>query len=233
MNRPEISNAQTTTSSSQAFPKAPIRSGNPVTLTRQAQPRLDYTLYPKVSEPSTILTRVASLRAEVSTANSLSKIHKEADLFSFLQEAAGMCILHVLIGEKASHKLFCCPMYSTFSSSYLPFRSKIRFSKTGICYRCAVPTSDRFEHPNRSKTDDVACKFDDILKPLAFAIFSIPCLRDVVLPEAGVHPREFPSFEDYACWLGVIRPGPQSLFNLWEVCHAYIHLTNNKRFALP
>ncbi|KAH0825701.1 hypothetical protein J3R83DRAFT_10808 [Lanmaoa asiatica] len=122
---------------------------------------------------------------------SLNKATKDAAVFRFLQDNAGTCILHIIAGANASHYLNKCSIYLQFSPPYRAFRSSIRFSRTGICYRCAVPTSDRFEHPNRSKSDTSPCKFDDILKPLAFAVYSISSLRTLVIPEAGALPEQF------------------------------------------
>lgn len=160
---------------------------------------------------------------------SLNKATKDAAVFRFLQNNAGTCILHIIAGANASHSLSKCSIFLQFSPPYRAFRSSIRFSRTGICYRCAVPTSDRFEHPNRSKSDTSTCKFDDILKPLAFAVYSISSLRTIVIPEAGAPPEQFPTAEMYARWLGEFRSSADPTNNLWEVCHAYIHLLTNSR----
>jgi hypothetical protein len=179
------------------------------------------------------MLRINPPQEDIPLASSLPKNQKEAIILKFLQESEGMCILHILSSGDASHKLFKCTIYPKFSLSYHRFRSGIFFSKQGICYRCGVLTSDRFDHPLRSKGGDAVCKFDDILKPLSFAIYSVPSLREVVIPEAGAHPRDFASAADYAKWLGDIRPGSQSMFNLWEVCLSYIHLLNHSRYAYP
>ena len=160
---------------------------------------------------------------------SLPKAEKELVVFRFLQECKAFCIVHVLVGGDAPHKLFSCSVSRDIFRSFKPFRSQIRYSQPGICYRCGVPTSERFDHPFRSKGADPTCKYDDILKPLAFAVFSIPSLRDIVIPEAGGCLRDFPSIGDYAKWLGEVPTGLQSMSNLWEVCHAYVHLFKHNR----
>lgn len=157
--------------------------------------------------PSVNMLRMNPPQEDIPPASSLPKNQKEAIVFQFLQESEGLCILHILSSGDASHKLFKCTLYPNFSLSYHQFRSHILFSKPGICYRCGVLTSDRFDHPFRSKRDSSVCKFDDILKPLAFAVYSVPSLRDVVIPEAGAHPEDYASAVDYAKWLGNIRPG--------------------------
>ncbi|KAH0831423.1 hypothetical protein J3R83DRAFT_14095, partial [Lanmaoa asiatica] len=149
---------------------------------------------------------------------SLTKEAKEATLFRFLQECEGTCMLHNVVNGSASHKLFACEAWLTFRASYHSFRSQIRFSARGVCYRCCVPTSQQFDHPFRSKTDDLPCRFDDILKPLSWVLYCLPPLRDVVLDQAGVSPQLFHSSRDYAKWLGEVRPGSNALSsNLLEV----------------
>lgn len=165
-----------------------------------------------------------------SIACSLNRMAKERAILQFLQENAGMCILHIITGGDASHHLYECPIFSQFSPPYRTFRSSIRFSKTGICYRCGVLTSDRFQHPNRQKNDSLVCKFDDILKPLAFAVYSIPLLKNQVLSEAGVSPENFANPHAFAQWLGGVRSALEGMFNLWEVCHAFIHLFKSARY---
>ncbi|KAG6374249.1 hypothetical protein JVT61DRAFT_4263 [Boletus reticuloceps] len=226
---PEVPANHSRTFDTPATGSRPQMFSNALVPSVSALPRPDATRRPVVSNISSSSTNVShvSTHRDIPAASLSSKFQKEANVSRFLQESEGMCILHILAGDVASHRLFTCPIYSTFSSPYIRFRSNIRYTRTGICYRCAVLTSDRFNHPNRSKTDDVPCKFDDILKPLAFAIFSIPEIRDVVLPAAGVQSPELVSSDDYAKWLGTVPAGPQALFNIWEVCHAYVHLTDN------
>ena len=173
------------------------------------------------------------LKGDASTACSLRKVQKELVLFRFLQEREGMCIVHSLVGANATHKFFSCSASRKIFQSFKAFRSQIHYSQHGICYRCGVLTSDRFDHPLRTKDGNPACKYDDILKPLAFAIFSIPPLRDIVIPEACGRPLDFRSIGDYAKWLGEVPAGSESMFNLWEVCHAYVHLLNHNRCVYP
>lgn len=212
---------------------APRRSPNRPRRSPTFANRLLPVLQDAPRRPPTFANRLlpVPLEAAVPRLPSLSKPQKEMNVFRFLQESEGMCILHLLCGGDASHQLFKCTMYATFSSLYLPLRSAIRFSTPGICYRCCVLTSDRFDHPFRSKDKNEPCRFDDILKPLCFAIYFVPSLRDIVLPEAGVDPQQFPSGRDYAKWLGNVLPNFESMYNMWEVCLAYVRLRDNNRFV--
>lgn len=166
---------------------------------------------------------------------SIAKEEKEATLFRFLQECEATCMLHNVVNGSATHKLFSCEAWQTFRLSYHSFRSQIRFTARGICYRCCVPTSQQFDHPFRSKNDDPPCRFDDILKPLSLLVYCIPPLKDVVMDQAGVGPNFFHSSQNYAKWLGEVRPGCNALpSNLLEVCHAYIYmLVHNRLVSVP
>lgn len=161
---------------------------------------------------------------------SLPKDKKESTILKFLQQHEGLCILHVLVDGGASHRLCVCDAWATFRTSYHLFRPHIRFLVKGVCYRCGVPTSQRFDHPFRSGSNDPPCRFDDILKPLSWALYCIPSLRSIVMNHAGVSPDHFRSPRDYAIWLGENRHGSESLsINLLEVCHAFIYLLDNHR----
>ncbi|KAF8549215.1 hypothetical protein OG21DRAFT_1500556 [Imleria badia] len=212
-----------------SIPSNPIRSPDGFSsLLRSSRPPINPTRRSPIPNTSNV-SRNVPLGGEIPRAFSLPKAQKEAIVFRFLQECEGMCIVHVLVGGDASHKFFSCAASRTFFSAYKAFRSQIFYSKPGICYRCGVLTSDRFDHPFRSKGDKPACKYDDILKPLAFGIFSVPSLKDIVIPGAGGRLQDFHSVGDYAKWLGNVSPGSQSMFNLWEVCHSYVHLLNDNR----
>jgi hypothetical protein len=180
------------------------------------------------------LRRAAQTAVEsLPRACSLPKDQKEPTVLRFLQQHEGMCILHVLVDGGASHKLCACDAWTTFRTSYHSFRSHIRFLVKGVCYRCGVPTSKHFDHPFRSGNEDPACRFDDILKPLSWVLYSIPSLKAVVMDHAGVSPDHFRTSRDYAAWLGEDRHGSESLLiNLLELCHAYIYLLDNDRSVL-
>lgn len=109
--------------------------------------------------------------------------------------------------------------------------SHIQFIVRGICYCCEVPTSQHFDHPLHSKNDNPPCRFDDILKPLSLVLYPILSLRNIVLDHVGISSETFWSSQDYAAWLGEVHPGSDFLLNLWEVCHAYIHLLMHQRLV--
>ena len=139
-----------------------------------------------------------------------------------------MCILHVLVDGGASHKLCTCDAWMTFQTSYHSFHQHIRFLVRGVCYRCGVPTSKRFNHPFCSKNNNPACRFDDLLKPLSWVLYSITSLRGVVMDHAGVDSDRFCSSRDYAAWWDEDRYSSGSLTtNMLEICHTYLYLLDN------
>jgi hypothetical protein len=150
----------------------------------------------------------------------------------FLREHEGRCIIHIFLGDPAAHKLYSCRYNAAFTSQYHPFRKSFRFS-VGMCYRCGVPTSSVFDHPNRDKNDPSPCRYDDMLKPFAFLIYAVPSIRDVVLLEAGGSPGTVVSPEQFGQWVGATRPTINAISNLWELTHAYIHLVSTNRLGFP
>ncbi|KIJ09038.1 hypothetical protein PAXINDRAFT_102375 [Paxillus involutus ATCC 200175] len=193
----------------------------------------DATSYPPrltipVPEPSHTITTPPVTTMADARACSLPKDKKEQTILKFLQEWAGSCVLHAFIAGHSTHKLFSCSLYNHFSEGFSPFRSKIRLER-GMCFRCGVPTSPSFDHPFRDKGDTKDCRYDDILKPLSFLIYSVPSIRDVVLQEAGTNQGDFANVQRYAAWIGTTRAGPQGMSNLLEIAHAYFHLLSQNK----
>ena len=159
----------------------------------------------------------------------LPKEDKELAVFKFLQEHEGMYILHTIVDGGASHKLCACDAWTTFHTSYHSFHSQIQFIVKGVCYCCSVPMFQCFNHPFCSKNNNPPSRFNDILKPLSWVLYSILSLRAVIMDHVGVGLERFCSFWDYVGWLGEDWHGNESLINMWEMCHAYAYLLNNNR----
>lgn len=138
-------------------------------------------------------------------------------------EQAMPCSLCWLFGDNKYppgpfHRAFTCPWEIIKSPPYATFKAGVRFDKGFfLCYVCCIPHLPPFDHPKGSQ----GCTFDDVIKPIAFLVFSHDELRAAVFSKLGLPANYFDSINSYKAWLGQIQGTPGALYNIHEVLLAY------------
>jgi hypothetical protein len=152
-----------------------------------------------------------------------------AQLLNVLQVVqATACSLCWFFGDQkhppGSHdSAFHCPRNVLNTTQYGNFKAKLKFTKPSLggyylCHTCCTPHQPPFDHPPNSQR----CTQPDIIKPIAYAIFSCGELRSRVFSQLGLQANHFDSVESYSSWLGQCTPG--TLYNIHKVVLAYYKL---------
>ena len=96
-----------------------------------------------------------------------------------------------------------------------------------MCYFCSVPYGPPFpEHtasPEGQKRSPNDCPYGDIVKPIAYLIYTIPEVRALVMSAMNLPNDHFPNLAAYAEWLGKRNISVvDALINVHEVIVHYM-----------
>jgi hypothetical protein len=115
----------------------------------------------------------------------------------------------------AKHTAFgCIEREKYLGNGFFQFKKAMKFTKVKICYFCVVPAAIQTSHPEGPQG---GCRYDDIVKPLAFMIFDQPLVRRAVFSLMDLPESHFLNINEYARWLAQQGHAPGSLVNALEV----------------
>jgi hypothetical protein len=107
------------------------------------------------------------------------------------------------------------------TAEYGAFRASLRFlPNSRMCFKCCEPQHPPFDHPKGV----IGCKYNDVVKPLAYVIFKNEQLRKKVFGKMQLPANQFSLIADYQKWLVQRQGVPGSMVNIHEVILAYHEL---------
>jgi hypothetical protein len=116
-------------------------------------------------------------------------------------------------GDK--HTAFGCSEREKYlGNGFFQFKKAMKFTKVKICYLCVVPAAIRTSHPHGPQG---GCRYDDMVKPLAFMVFDQPLVRRAIFSLMDLSESHFLNINEYAQWLAQQGHAPGSLVNALEV----------------
>jgi hypothetical protein len=116
---------------------------------------------------------------------------------------------------------FTCPRGIMNTPGYRAFRAALRFLPTScMCFKCCEPQHPPFAHPKGTS----GCKYNDVIKPIAYVIFKDDQLRAKVFGKMQMPANRFSCIADYQDWLVQRQENPGSMVNIHEVLLAYYEL---------
>jgi hypothetical protein len=165
-----------------------------------------------------------------SNANIFARKEKDSQarykqLLYVLKQAASCSLCWLFSDAKFDHlphrSAYTCPRNIMDTLEYGTFRSRLRFMPNSrMCWKCCEPQHPPFDHPKG--TD--GCKYNDVVKPIAYVIFQDDQLRAKVFGKMQMPANRFSSISNYRDWLVQRQGAPGSMVNIHEVLLAYYEL---------
>jgi hypothetical protein len=134
------------------------------------------------------------------------------------------CTLCWFFGEAQTpnHRFaFYCPRSITSTGSLYKQTSfqKIQVPPGIVCFLCMIPFAAPCHHP--AKGDRPRCEADDIVKPLAWCIWSNNSIRAAVFGHMDMSPNHFSTIQHFKQWLGSQSGDDACPVNILELIYTY------------
>ena len=140
-----------------------------------------------------------STSSSLQTTSSFSSVMSTDDgdvllqrIFEMMQNAADECrICWVLRQTSRPHATFRCHTKICSGREWQTFKADLQFPKDVICYFCLALYGPPFNHPTAppgTKRSPELCEYPDVLKEVAFILYSDERLRKKIFAHLGVAP---------------------------------------------
>jgi hypothetical protein len=109
-----------------------------------------------------------------------------------MQDAADECRICWVFRERSPpHATFRCRTKMCSGRDWQTFKADLQFPKNVICYFCLALYGPPFNHPTAppgTKRSPELCDYPDVLKEVAFILYSDKPLREKIFAHLGISP---------------------------------------------